>query len=244
MWIPVVSTILIWALGLSPVWIIFGAGLGGYVYGKYLQREREKASEKRKGLNKKVIDKNAENRWNSYSLNQSEQDKHAALTNSYLGLPPELRDSRQNCILSFKTPNGDIDRYKVIYIADGLIPVENNQEENGSFKSDYLDYLNYSNLAKSNLDQNSEIGLKTLMSIENKYNMDFDEFLHNTAKKYNLNNEKTIKIPGDKNLYVWKNPEDIQIDLIKVDTRGFPLEKDKYYSTNGKTLKNLINISK
>ena len=42
MWIPVVSTILIWALGLSPVWIIFGAGLGGYVYGKYLQREREK----------------------------------------------------------------------------------------------------------------------------------------------------------------------------------------------------------
>lgn len=208
-----------------------------------LQREREKASEKRKGLNKKVIDKNAENRWNSYSLNQSEQDKHAALTNSYLGLPPELRDSRQNCILSFKTPNGDIDRYKVIYIADGLIPVENNQEENGSFKSDYLDYLNYSNLAKSNLDQNSEIGLKTLMSIENKYNMDFDEFLRNTAKKYNLNNEKTIKIPGDKNLYVWKNPEDIQIDLIKVDTRGFPLEKDKYYSTNGKTLKNLINMN-
>ena len=42
MWIPVVSTILIWALGLSPVWIIFGAGLGGYVYGKYLQRKREK----------------------------------------------------------------------------------------------------------------------------------------------------------------------------------------------------------
>ena len=29
MWIPVVSTILIWALGLSPVWIIFGAGFGG-----------------------------------------------------------------------------------------------------------------------------------------------------------------------------------------------------------------------
>ena len=40
--IAMVSTILIWALGLSPVWIIFGAGLGGYVYGKYLQRKREK----------------------------------------------------------------------------------------------------------------------------------------------------------------------------------------------------------
>lgn len=41
-WIPIASTILIWALGVSPVWIIFGAGFGGYCYGKYLlKKERE-----------------------------------------------------------------------------------------------------------------------------------------------------------------------------------------------------------
>ena len=41
-WIPIASTILIWALGVSPVWIIFGAGLGGFCYGRYLLRkERE-----------------------------------------------------------------------------------------------------------------------------------------------------------------------------------------------------------
>ena len=62
-------------------------------------------------------------------MRQSEQDEHAALTNAYLGFPPALRDPRQNCILSFKTENGNIDRYKVIYLADGLVPVENNQKK-------------------------------------------------------------------------------------------------------------------
>lgn len=38
-WIPIVSTILIWALGVSPVWIILSAGVGGYLYGKYLQKQ-------------------------------------------------------------------------------------------------------------------------------------------------------------------------------------------------------------
>ena len=33
-WIPVVSSLLIWLLGLSPIWIIIAAGIGGYVYGK------------------------------------------------------------------------------------------------------------------------------------------------------------------------------------------------------------------
>ena len=33
-WIPVVSALLIWLLGLSPIWIIIAAGIGGYVYGK------------------------------------------------------------------------------------------------------------------------------------------------------------------------------------------------------------------
>ena len=33
-WIPVVSALLIWLLGFSPIWIIVAAGLGGYVYGR------------------------------------------------------------------------------------------------------------------------------------------------------------------------------------------------------------------
>lgn len=40
-WIPIISTILIWALGVSPVWIIFCSGLGGYFYGKYLQKNKK-----------------------------------------------------------------------------------------------------------------------------------------------------------------------------------------------------------
>jgi len=34
LWIPVVSALLIWLLGFSPIWIIIAAGLGGFVYGK------------------------------------------------------------------------------------------------------------------------------------------------------------------------------------------------------------------
>ncbi len=34
MWIPVVSALLIWLLGVSPIWIIIAAGLGGYIWGK------------------------------------------------------------------------------------------------------------------------------------------------------------------------------------------------------------------
>ncbi len=33
-WIPIVSALLIWLLGVSPIWIIIAAGLGGYIYGK------------------------------------------------------------------------------------------------------------------------------------------------------------------------------------------------------------------
>ena len=33
-WIPVVSALLIWLLGFSPIWIIIAAGVGGYVFGK------------------------------------------------------------------------------------------------------------------------------------------------------------------------------------------------------------------
>lgn len=34
LWIPVVSALLIWLLGFSPIWIIILAGLGGYIWGK------------------------------------------------------------------------------------------------------------------------------------------------------------------------------------------------------------------
>lgn len=33
-WIPVVSALLIWLLGFSPIWIIIAAGTGGYLFGK------------------------------------------------------------------------------------------------------------------------------------------------------------------------------------------------------------------
>ena len=34
LWIPVVSALLIWLLGVSPIWIIIAAGIGGYIYGR------------------------------------------------------------------------------------------------------------------------------------------------------------------------------------------------------------------
>ena len=33
-WIPIVSALLIWLLGVSPIWIIIAVGMGGYAYGK------------------------------------------------------------------------------------------------------------------------------------------------------------------------------------------------------------------
>ena len=33
-WIPIVSALLIWLLGVSPIWIIILAGIGGFLYGK------------------------------------------------------------------------------------------------------------------------------------------------------------------------------------------------------------------
>ncbi|MBQ9230347.1 MAG: chromate transporter [Prevotella sp.] len=33
-WIPIVSALAIWLLGVSPIWIIIIAGIGGYAYGK------------------------------------------------------------------------------------------------------------------------------------------------------------------------------------------------------------------
>ena len=33
-WIPIVSALLIWLLGVSPIWIIIVAGIGGFIFGK------------------------------------------------------------------------------------------------------------------------------------------------------------------------------------------------------------------
>ena len=33
-WIPIASALAIWLLGVSPIWIIVAAGIGGYAYGK------------------------------------------------------------------------------------------------------------------------------------------------------------------------------------------------------------------
>ena len=38
-WIPVVAALLIWLLGISPIWVILIAGVGGFVYGKYLEKK-------------------------------------------------------------------------------------------------------------------------------------------------------------------------------------------------------------
>lgn len=40
-WIPVVSALLIWLLGFSPIWIIIAAGVGGYVYGKMKNKKAD-----------------------------------------------------------------------------------------------------------------------------------------------------------------------------------------------------------
>ncbi len=36
-WIPIVSALLIWLLGVSPIYIILVAGLAGYLYGMYIK---------------------------------------------------------------------------------------------------------------------------------------------------------------------------------------------------------------
>lgn len=40
-WIPVVSALLIWLLGVSPVYIIIAAGVGGYVYGRFSKPNKQ-----------------------------------------------------------------------------------------------------------------------------------------------------------------------------------------------------------
>ena len=37
LWIPVACALAIWALGVSPVWIIIIAGIAGYIYGMFIK---------------------------------------------------------------------------------------------------------------------------------------------------------------------------------------------------------------
>lgn len=40
-WIPVVSALLIWLSGFSPIWIIILAGTGGYIWGRFNRKEKK-----------------------------------------------------------------------------------------------------------------------------------------------------------------------------------------------------------
>ena len=39
-WIPIIAALLIWLLGISPVWIILAAAAGGYIYGQVKERRK------------------------------------------------------------------------------------------------------------------------------------------------------------------------------------------------------------
>ncbi len=45
LWIPVVCALLIWALGVNPIYIIIGAGLCGYLYGQFIKPTEEQHNE-------------------------------------------------------------------------------------------------------------------------------------------------------------------------------------------------------
>ena len=36
-WIPFITAILIWALGVNPIYIILAAGIGGFLYGQFVK---------------------------------------------------------------------------------------------------------------------------------------------------------------------------------------------------------------
>ena len=38
LWIPIVSALAIWLLGVSPIWVIIAAGVGGFLWGKFSSR--------------------------------------------------------------------------------------------------------------------------------------------------------------------------------------------------------------
>lgn len=55
-WIPVVSALLIWLLGVSPIWVIITAGIGGYAWGA-IRNERNEGYERNERMKNEEIKK-------------------------------------------------------------------------------------------------------------------------------------------------------------------------------------------
>ena len=36
-WIPLLSALAIWLVGINPIWVVIAAAIGGYIYGKFIQ---------------------------------------------------------------------------------------------------------------------------------------------------------------------------------------------------------------
>ena len=36
-WIPLLSALAIWLVGVNPIWVVIAAAIGGYIYGKFIQ---------------------------------------------------------------------------------------------------------------------------------------------------------------------------------------------------------------
>ena len=36
-WIPILSALAIWLVGVNPIWVVIAAAVGGYIYGKFIQ---------------------------------------------------------------------------------------------------------------------------------------------------------------------------------------------------------------
>jgi chromate transporter len=45
-WIPIGGALLIWAMHVNPIWIIIAAGLGGYIYGLFVNSDDEQQESK------------------------------------------------------------------------------------------------------------------------------------------------------------------------------------------------------
>ena len=43
-WIPILTALLIWAMGVNPIYIILAAGIGGLLYGKFISPTEKKES--------------------------------------------------------------------------------------------------------------------------------------------------------------------------------------------------------
>lgn len=50
-WIPVLGAFLIWMFGVSPIWVIVAAGIGGYMYGKLISLTPDPSHEGEGGIN-------------------------------------------------------------------------------------------------------------------------------------------------------------------------------------------------